>query len=144
MELEPSTNFEPVIDRRRRIEEPLLVKLVTVNDARLPARLGQEPDLDALYVEILGFQRDAAGEGLVYRADNFRLRFDLVEGMVRHLDMRPLGIEVMPSLGEVERKLIEVEIEYTRQRGLAPGQESLVLIDPAGNWLEITQYRRIM
>ena len=32
-------------------------------------------------------------------------------------------------------------MEYTRQRGLNLGEESLVLLDPAGNWVEIVEMR---
>jgi hypothetical protein len=46
-------------------------------------------------------------------------------------------------LEEAEKKLIELELEYTRQRGMTPGEESLLLIDPAGNWIELQEYRVI-
>ena len=42
-----------------------------------------------------------------------------------------------------ELKLVEAEHDYLRQRGLTPGQESLLLQDPAGNWVELFEVRRI-
>ena len=56
--------------------------------------------------------------------------------------MRPLGVEVI-SLGETEKKLIALEMEYVRQRGTTPGLDSLLVLDPAGNWVEIVEYRPV-
>jgi len=78
--------------------------------------------------------------GPVYFADNFAIRFDVLEAPVERDTFRPLTVEV-PSLAEAEAKLIEAEMEYTRQRGLNLGEESLVLLDPAGNWVEIVEMR---
>ena len=55
-------------------------------------------------------------------------------------DFRPLAVAV-PSLTELMRRLDEAEIEFVRQRGLTPGIETLSVIDPAGNILEISEYR---
>jgi hypothetical protein len=38
---------------------------------------------------------------------------------------------------------MEAKIEYMRQKTLTPGQESLVLLDPAGNWVELVEYRAV-
>jgi hypothetical protein len=71
------------------------------------------------------------------------LRFTIVaEGQLERESIRAQGIEVT-SLAEAEEKLIEEEIEYIRQRGLTPGQQSLLLLDPAGNWVEIFENRPI-
>jgi hypothetical protein len=78
--------------------------------------------------------------GPVYLTDNFAVRFDILEGLVGRDSFRPLTVEV-PSLAEAEAKLIDAEMEYTRQRGLNLGEESLVLLDPAGNWIEIVEMR---
>ena len=142
MELEPSTRtFKPVVDRRPRVPEPLPVRLVTVDDARLPAAAGLERQLDAFYVGVLGFARPAPDdEAIAYRAENFVLHFNVIEPPLRRDDMRPLGVEV-PSLADLELKLVEAEVDFSRQRGLLPGEESIVLTDPAGNWLEIVDRR---
>jgi len=50
--------------------------------------------------------------------------------------VRPIGIEVR-SLRDAERKLFDNQIDYIRQRGLLPGLISLLLQDPAGNWIEL-------
>ena len=141
IELEPATGYRPKADRRARVPEPLPVRLVAVDDVTLPAAAGLERDLDAFYVALLKFERDAADlEHLIYRADNFRLRFDVVEGPVRRESLRPAGIEV-PSLAALEGVLVATERPYVRQKGLAPGQQSLALLDPAGNWIEVVEMR---
>jgi hypothetical protein len=143
MELEPATRvFKPTIDRRPRVPEPLPVRLVTVADAWLPAPAGLERRLDWFYVDVLGFERRDDGEQIVYRAENFFLHFEVVEPPLRREDLRPLGVEVM-SLAGVEAKLAEMELEYERQRGLLPGDDAIVLLDPAGNRLEIVDRRAI-
>jgi hypothetical protein len=150
--LEPASaqfRFKPVADRRPRVPEPLPVKLVTVADARLPSAAGLERKLDAFYVGLFGFERrddDAhhrEGDATIsYRADNFTLHLSVQEPPVRRADLRPLGVEV-PSLAALEEKLIEAEQEYERQRGLLPGEVSIVLLDPAGNWLEAIEMKPV-
>lgn len=126
----------PAEDRRVRMPEPLPVKLVTVDDARLAAAHGLEVELDGFYVKMLGFERDASAEPITYHAENFRIIFDGVEPPVDREDMRALGIEVR-SLAAAEQKLIDAEIDYLRQKSLTPGHDSLLLRDPAGNWIEL-------
>lgn len=142
MELEPSTNFQPDIDRRQRVPEPLPVKLVAVEDVTLPAMAGLEKEMDHFYAGLWGFEREQKESGLVYRAENFRLRFEAVEGLISRDTYRPAGIEVH-SLAEAEKKLIDAELEYTRQRGLTPGTISLLLLDPAGNWVELMEAKPV-
>ena len=143
MELETiQSPFVPKPDRRARIPEPPPVRLLTVEDAHLPAPAGAEIDLDEFYVKLLGFERQAYAEFPIYRAENFRLHFDVLEPPIEREDFRPLRVEVS-SLVETEQKLMDSQIEYTHQRGLMAGQESLSLLDPAGNWVQITEGRRI-
>ncbi len=150
IELEPAGTREPIAsgaDRRPRIEEPLPVRLVAIADVTLPAQAGQERELDDFYCRMLEFVRvDVSGEegqSLTYQADNFALRFVLQEGLIERQDYRPTMIEVR-SLAEAEQKLIEREIEYTRQKGVAVGYESLLLQDPAGNWIELVETKELM
>jgi catechol 2,3-dioxygenase-like lactoylglutathione lyase family enzyme len=143
MELDSvETSFVPQADRRARIPEPPPVRLVTVDDAHLSAPAGAEVQLNDFYVNVLQFERQADCEFPVYRAENFRLVFDVLEPPISRDDFRPIRIEV-PSLQTTEQKLIDAGANYTRQRGLMPGDESLVLLDPAGNWVEITEGRTI-
>ena len=118
--------------------EPLPVRLVAVEDVTLSAPADIENELDALYIDLLEFER-IEGE-LAYRADNFTLRFKLSHQPLTHESLRAQGIEVI-SLAAAEKKLIEAKIEYTRHRGLTPGSQTLLLLDPAGNWLEIAERR---
>ena len=144
MELEkPTVPFVLEEDRRRRVPEPLPVRLVAVADVRLLAPPDFDSQLDAFYVGLLGFEREVGWPVPVYRAENFSIRFDVSDPPVQREDMRPLGIEV-PSLANAEYKLIDEEIRYARQKGVNPGQESLLLLDPAGNWIEITETRGVI
>jgi hypothetical protein len=121
--------------------EPLPVRLIAVEDVHLPAPSGIDPiALDAFYVGLLEFHR-IAGE-LAYQAENFALRFGLAQTPVVHESLRPLGVEVL-SLAETEKMIIAAELEYTRQRGLTPGTETLLLLDPAGNWVEIGEIKLV-
>lgn len=140
---DPSFEFEPRHDRRPRLPEPLPVRLIAVNDVRLEAPAGRERQLDAFYVGLVGMERaDPAGEPIVYRAENLDLHFDVLEPPIPRDDFRRLRLEIR-SLGEAELKLIEAKIEYVRRRGLVAGDESLLLQDPADNWVELTQSRII-
>jgi hypothetical protein len=78
LELETASHsVESKPDARPRVPEPLPVRLTAIEDVRLPAPAGVETELDAFYVGILEFQR-VEGE-LTYRADNFDLRFEILE-----------------------------------------------------------------
>jgi hypothetical protein len=142
LELESSSGFQPRLDRRPRMDEPLPVKLVAVEDVTLSAPAELEAALDAFYVGLWQFAREADEPGVVYRAENCKLRFEIVADPIARDTLRPQGIEVA-SLVDAERKLAEDQIEYIRQRGLTPGQETLLLQDPAGNWVEILESRAV-
>ena len=133
-------------DPRPRLPEPLPVRLIAVENVRMLAPRGTDELLDGFYVGLLGFDRycgDGAGEGeLAFRADNFILRFEFVDPPLVHETLRPQGMEV-EDLAELEKKLIEAELEYTRERGITPGRETLLMLDPAGNWVEIGEIRLI-
>ena len=62
---------------------------------------------------------------------------------IQRQSVRPLGIE-LPSLRIAERKLIAAEIEFIPQRGLIPGQHTLLLLDPAGNWVELFESQPLL
>ena len=75
IELLPSAQeFSPVHDPRPVIAVPPPVKLVAIDDIHLPGASGVERDLDSFYLKILCFERDLTQQGVVYRAENFRLR----------------------------------------------------------------------
>lgn len=135
--LEPSTGLTFGADRRPHMDEPPPVRLVAVEDVRLPMPPGIEPALDAFYVGMWKFEREAGAE-LVYRAENVRLRFfEVADPLpIQRESVRPQGIEVS-SLAHAQRMLNAREIEHHHQRGLTPGNDSLLLRDPAGNWVEL-------
>lgn len=130
----------PMADRRPRMPEPLPVRLVVIDDVHLTTPAGNEELLDEFFVDLLGFERDADDSKIIYRADNARILYDVLEVPACRVNYRPIQIEV-PSLVEMELKFVEAEIEFTRQKGLSPGQDSLLLLDPAGNWMEILETR---
>jgi hypothetical protein len=108
-----------------------------------PAGTDASPRTEAASVGSSGAMNTSTGAvlpGPVYVADNFRVRFDILEGLVERESFRSLTVEV-PSLAETEAKLMEAEMEYSRQRGLTLGEESLVLLDPAGNWIELVEMK---
>jgi hypothetical protein len=136
--------FAPVPDRRARMEEPPPVRLVAVEDVSIDAAAGLETQLDAFYVNLLKFEREYAdGDVIVYGAENFRLMVKIVEPPVLRDDLRPLLIEV-PNLLEIEHQLIDLKVEYQRLRRLAIGHTSLLLLDPARNWVELVEYRPLL
>ena len=130
-------------DARPRVPEPIPVRLVAVADVTLPVTMGLGPALEAFYVGLLRFEKEEGAEAPVYRAENFALRFEAQRPPVERDGYRAVGIEVL-SLRAAEQKLIDAEIEYVRQRGLLPGTDSLVLLDPAGNQVELIESRGIM
>jgi hypothetical protein len=81
-------------------------------------------------------------QGAVYRAENARVSFQVHEPLIERDSLRALKVEV-PSLAGLAGQLEQREIEFTRQKGLYPGHESLLLSDPAGNWLEVSENRPI-
>jgi len=143
-QLEPSANIAlPKTDKRPLIPEPLPVRLVAIEDVHLPAPAGREVELDEFYVGMWEFERDQRERDLVYRAENFRLRFDVREPPISRDELRPVQIEVL-SLRAAERKIIEAELEYERQKGLTAGSDVLLLLDPAGNWVAFVEAKAIM
>jgi hypothetical protein len=140
-ERNPAFTFKPDIDRRLRVPESLPVKLVAVADMRIESGAGRERQLDAFYAGLLGMQR-IVGESIVYRTENFDLYVEVLEPPIVREDYRPVRIEIK-SLAEIELKLIEQQTPHVRRKGIVPGEEALVLQDPAGNWIELTEVRLI-
>jgi hypothetical protein len=138
----PGVAFEPAPDARPKIPEPPPVQLVAVADVELPSVAGIEKELDGFYVGLLRFERDPTTREIVYRAENFRLRFGVHECPQAREDMRPIGIAV-PSFAEMIEKLTDLEIEFVRQRGISSAQDTLLLRDPAGNWVELAEMTRV-
>jgi hypothetical protein len=146
IELDPlSDSFEVGEDRRPRLEEPPPVRLISIDDCMLCVAAGLERQLDEFYVGLLKFEREQSpgdddAHELVYRAENFRVRIQVLERPVPREDFRPLTL-VVDSVNDLARRLTEAEIEFQRQRGLVPGLDCLLLSDPAGNPVSIGEYR---
>jgi len=143
MELEPTgLPVSPPDDPRPRLAEPLPVRLIAVDDVTLLAAAGLEVDLDAFYIKLLGFERRSDLTRLAYRADNFDIQFTILEPPFTREDLRAIGIEI-PSLRDMERELLDRNIPYAWEKGLTPGVKSILLQDPAGNWLQLSEVRAI-
>jgi hypothetical protein len=144
MELEqPGIAFKPVRDRRAHVPEPPPVRLVAVEDVRAQAGAGLETQLDEFYVGLLKFEREGSEQGhLTYKAENFRLHFDTIEPPLTREDFRPIGID-SPSLPLLKEQLNDREVDYLWQRGLLAGHDTIMLKDPAGNWVQIGEFKPI-
>jgi len=127
-------------DRRPKIEEPPPVRLVAVEDCQLWATAGLERELDDFYVGLLNFERQPADNEIVYRAENLRVRVAVLECPLPREDYRPLALAV-DSLGELVGRLNQAKIEFVHHYGLTPGQDNLLVSDPAGNPVEISETR---
>jgi hypothetical protein len=143
--VEASASIFAEADRRRKIEEPPAVRLIAIDDCLIWAPAGLERQLDEFYQDLLGFERvesdaDEGSQEVVYRAENFRLRIEVVERPGEREDFRTVMVAV-PSINEVSRRLIESEIEYVREKGLTPGADLLLLSDPAGNPVSVGEVR---
>jgi hypothetical protein len=139
----PPADFEPTEDKRPRVEVPPPVSIEAVDDCSLLAQAGLERELDDFYVDLLKFDRDGTQGGIVFRADNFRVRFSIVEVPPPRTDYRPLMLTI-PSLNELIERLREAEIEFQSVRLIALGMQRLLLADPAGNPLEISEKRIVI
>lgn len=140
MELEqPGFDFKPQHDARGRMEQPLPVELEAIANVRGPLPKCALAKMDELYVDILEFA-PLGNAPAAYRAENFTLSFDLPE--VDRASYRLIRV-IVRSLVTVVKKLVEAQIEYSRQKGIMPGQDALVFEDPDGNWLEVRQRRTL-
>jgi hypothetical protein len=144
IELGEATGTPIVHDQLPKLEDPPPVRLVAVEDVRLPTPPGTEAALDGFYVGLWQFRREADNEQIVYRAENVRLRFLVQEGTppVERDGARPQGV-IVPSLRDAERRLAEARIPFERQRALLLGLYTLIVQDPAGNWLELMELRKL-
>jgi hypothetical protein len=129
---------KPKPDVRPKIEEPPPVRLVAIEDCQLWAVAGLERELDDFYVGLLNFERQQAENEIVYRAENLRLKVGVLECPLPREDYRPLALAV-DSLGALVGRLNEAKIEFVHHYGLTPGQDNLLVSDPAGNPVEITE-----
>lgn len=139
MELEKSANIKPTVDSLPALPELPEVHVVAVEDVTLQARAGIETELDAFYVGVIGLVR--LEDQLAYRADNVRICFDVVEPPVLRDSYRSIGLWVM-SLETLAKELNDREIEFTYTRD-GNAAEAILLRDPAGNWMQIAEHRRI-
>ncbi len=149
VELGEATGTPIVPDRQPRLGEPPPVRLVSVDDVRLPVPPGVEAAMDGFYVGLWRFRKEPAPAGgrdgdVVYKAENARLRFTVVSDPrpVERDGVRPQGI-IVPSVRDAERLLVDAEVEYDRQRGLQVGPPSLLCRDPGGNWVELVELPKV-
>jgi hypothetical protein len=144
IELGDSTGTPIVHDQLPRLDEPPPVRLVAVEDVRMPTPPGLEAALDDFYVGLWRFRREDGDREIVYRAENVRLRFTVVVDPppVERDAVRPQGV-VVESLRDAERLLAEAEVDFERQRALMLGLYTILCRDPAGNWIELVELRKV-
>ncbi len=119
--------------------EPPPVRLMAIADVHLPATRGCEQALDAFYVTLLAFERETTHDGFpIYHAEKHAVAFDLLDPPIERDRLPMTGVEVQ-SLYLLERALIDREYPYERVRSVEVGIEQIVLADPAGNWLVISE-----
>jgi catechol-2,3-dioxygenase len=148
-ELEPPTGIVPPVDVRPLIPIPPPVRLVAVEDVLVHAG-DLDPALRAkvedFYVRLLGFElRERDIDRLVLQGETHRLIYDFASPQPPPPadGYRFIGLEV-PTFRDLEPRLRDAEVEYERQRGIHPGADKLVMRDPAGQWLEVTERRAVM
>lgn len=139
MELEESAGIELKYDQRVKLPPLPEVHLVAIEDVRLPALRSQERELTRFYAGLLGLE---PLQGVVgYRAANARLLFDLYDQAPPRDGFRTLGV-IVPSLPTLSTKLRDLEAEFTFSRDVN-GSDTLTLQDPAGNWVALSEMRRL-
>ena len=140
LDLEEATSHATKPEELPRMPEPLPVWVAAVEDVILTGQSGLEVEHDELYVKVLLMEKEEPPEHgwWMYRADNVRVRFQIREGLLVRDSYRPLQVEV-PSLKEVEARLFESEIEYAKERGIAPGSKMILILDVSGNRVEVTE-----
>ncbi|MEM6312561.1 MAG: hypothetical protein AAF743_00625 [Planctomycetota bacterium] len=128
-------------DDRPHMPEPPPVRLLAVADVHRPTAAGQEPALDVFYTKLLPFEREPA-EFPTYRAERHALVFDVLEPPIERESYQPVALQVF-DLPATEEKLIDAEIEYEKVEHLTPGNDGLLLKDPAGGWVLVTEWREV-
>lgn len=136
-------------DHRVRMDEPLPVELIAVDDVHVEAQREHLPAMEALYLRLLGMVRadetsaDLTADECVYYADNFCLVIHWIDGPTKPKeDYRPIKL-VVPLLRDFRQGLIDREIEHQYQLGMVPGSHCIVLMDAAGNWLNVYEKREL-
>ncbi len=136
MELEESSiKFDPPKDARPHMPEPPVVRVTAIEDVRLPTVAGLERQLVEFYRDLLKFEWPDEAL-LVFKAENVSVLFTVGEGPPHRDDFRPLIVEV-PHFADLIKAFNEREVEYEWQRGITPGTDTILLRDPAGNWVSI-------
>lgn len=128
------------------LEQPLPVRLIAVDDVTIPCPAGVDHLLDAFYVELLGMKRVTnAGPSLAlvieFRADNVSLRLAVEDRPVEHDALRPMMVEV-DDRGRLIKEVIDRRMPFEMIKSLIAGEDHLLLIDPAGNYVGVLQHRR--
>jgi hypothetical protein len=146
--------FQPVNDTRLRMYEPPVVRLISIDDVTLHATPATAPLLDFFYIQLLGFERHADDLNhtennpknpvtqIIYRAEKNSVIFDIVNVVLPRDDYRPVQVAT-PLFDLFVRQITELEMPFEWQKGVAPGLETVLLKDPAGNWMLVEPIRAI-
>jgi hypothetical protein len=132
------------------LEQPLPVRLVAIEDVHVPCPAGVDHLLDAFYVDLLNMVRlndiddiDENGVTVIrFRADNHVLHLHVEDRPVEHDALRPLIVE-LDDRASLMKKLIANHIHYEWVKGIAAGDDHVLLIDPAGNYVGVIHHVRV-
>ncbi|MEM7809300.1 MAG: hypothetical protein AAF561_14415 [Planctomycetota bacterium] len=126
-------------DRRPRLPEPPPIRIEAVADVHLPMSAGLEVELDDFYTRLLPMVR-REGEFPAYDAEDFGIVFDVVETRPDRDELRPVLLRVR-GFDVFFTMLQEQQIEFQHLRGVGPGDDAVLLRDPAGNWVQVAAWR---
>lgn len=141
LEPAPETPVEKIYDERRFMPEPPPVRVAAVADMMVSVKPVDAAMLTRIYCDLLGMVRDDDDAGrLRVWAENVAITFVPAEASPERQSVRPLGVEV-PSLALLIERLLEAGVEYLRQKSVDAGDESILILDPGGNWIEVRESR---
>ncbi len=121
------------------LPEPPPVWVEAVTDVQLPMTAGLEVELDAFYTQLLPFVR-SDGDPPRYEAENVAIGFVVHETPPDRGHARPTMMKLRHFVSFVTR-LQEDQVPFDAIRGIGPGDDAVLLRDPAGNWLQIFDWR---
>jgi len=114
-------------------------RIHAINNVRLEAKPGTEPQLHFFYVDVLGMEPAEGEPGMVlFQTQRMQVRILLTPEAQPSPMRRRLVLEV-PSLERMQEQLEELEIEYEWYHGLAYTDQRIFLLDPADNRVELKQ-----
>jgi hypothetical protein len=124
-------------DDRPMLDEPPPVKVLAVRDVELQAADDELPAVAAFYAGLLGLK---PLDARTFGSATVDLRLVPPEG--ERDSLKPLGLQAQHYKQIVERLQMD-EVDFEIVRGLVAGGDTILLRDPAGNWVGIGEWREV-